>query len=143
LFVVFSHCAGRNRNHGKFNNEKGREPNAPWSEAPLSAFYTRHAKPRPVWARARSVRVNGLGKLAVFGPARSRSYAKLFCKKLVDRHFFFSERNEISRKVGAATMLDFFLSRWPKPDRLTETKACLAFQLYGLLAPSRSSLVCK
>ena len=30
----------------------------------------------PDGARARSVRVNGLGKLAVFGPARSRSYAK-------------------------------------------------------------------
>jgi hypothetical protein len=36
--------------------------------------------------------------------------AELFYKKLVDRHFF-SERNEINRKVGAATMLDFFLSR--------------------------------
>jgi hypothetical protein len=78
----------------------------------------------------------GLQKFAVFEAARSQSYAKLFCKKLVDRHFCFSERDEINRKVGAATMPDFFSVA---DQSLVESTrhACIALQLYGSLAPSR------
>ena len=72
-----SFCAWRNREDGKSKKEEARTRRA-LSRGTAKRLSKKHAKPRP-FGRARSV-LRRAGKFAVFGIARSRSYAKLLIK---------------------------------------------------------------
>src|ERR1017187_6831741 len=73
--MPYAICIGVTSTHRKSKKEEARTSRA-LSRGTAKRLSKKHAKPRP-FGRARSV-LRRAGKFAVFGIARSRSYAKLF-----------------------------------------------------------------